>query len=143
MLFEHEIKKKDAEIAKLKDTLKKSATIHKDKAECTTKYSRFELNNFYDGLEKDFNILDAKKSELYRNMVDEGTEMRQTIMMLINEVETLAKSVTRSPSGVPKDALVAVNWQTINKPFSLVKDEVRMAFIHILNDIKRSIGLYR
>lgn len=100
-MFEHEIKKKDSEIAKLKDTLKKSNIVHKDKAECASKFSRFELNNFYDGLEKDFNILDAKKSELYRSMVEEATDMRKCIMSIVDDIDSLGKSLGKA-AGIMK-----------------------------------------
>ena len=144
-MYEHEIKKKDAEIAKLKDTLKKSNLVHKDKAECASKFGRFELNNFYDGLEKDFNILDGKKSEIYRNMVEEATDMRRCIMSLVDDIDALAKSLGKA-AGLQKRAAgdgIQLSWQTLNKPFAVVKEEVRMIVLQLVNEIKMCIGMLR
>lgn len=139
-LYEHEIKKKDSEIAKLKDTLKRSSMLHKDKIEVSTKYSRFELNNFYDGMEKDFNLLDSKKREVYANLVEESSDMRHTILLLLTEVNNLQAAVlARHGSNEPS---AAFDPNQLSKPFGMVRDDIRMSCQSMINDIKKSVGLY-
>lgn len=135
-LYEHELKKKDLEISKLKDTLKKSSLLHRDRIDSVTKYSRFELNNFYDGIEKDFNILDSKKTEIYKNMIDECNEMRIFIMDvysdLLKTIKTAASTIKRHMNiNIPN----TLNTTSLNKPFAYCKDDIKSSFSTLYNDI--------
>lgn len=117
--FEHEIKKKDLEIAKLKDTLKKSAMMAKDRIETDVKWSKYEINNFYNGLENDFNMLDSKKTEVYRGHLEESTLLREIAMQFYSDLKSTILDM------FPR---VEINshlaWSILNKPMILVKDSV-------------------
>ena len=132
-LFEHELKKKDIEIAKLKDALKKSSLLHKDRIDTATKYSRFELNNFYDGIEKDFNILDSKKTEIYKNMIDECNDFRAFLVELYTSLINTVKSSRR---GSQADIQHTLNLTSLNKPFIHCRDDVKISFVALYNDVR-------
>jgi DNA repair exonuclease SbcCD ATPase subunit len=132
-LFDHELKKKDIEIAKLKDALKKSSLLHKDRIDTATKYSRFELNNFYDGIEKDFNILDSKKTEIYRNMIDECNEFRSFLVELYT---SLINTVKASRRGSQADIQHTLNPNSLNKPFIHCREDVKISFVALYNDLR-------
>lgn len=134
--YEHEIKKKDLEIAKLKDTLKKSAMSSKDKIEADAKWSKYEINNFYNGLESDFNMLDSKKTEIYRSHVEESTLLREIVMQFYSDLkDTLLDLFPR----VEINSHLA--WSILNKPMKIVKDSVLKChkdLIHILRGSRNS-----
>ena len=132
-LYEHELKKKDIEISKLKDALKKSSLLHKDRIDTATKYSRFELNNFYDGIEKDFNILDSKKTEIYKNMIDECNEFRSFLVELYT---SLINTVKSSRKGSQADILHTLNPASLNKPFIHCREDVKISFVALYNDVR-------
>lgn len=131
-LFQHELRKKDNEIAKLKDLLKKSSLMHKDKIESYTRQSRFEINSFYDGTEKEFNILDSKKGGVIEKMVNENNSMRQMFMIIYSEGVKVAQRYrlrveeTLSP-------------QVLNKPFSSISKDVEVAFLYLFGEIGRKL----
>lgn len=130
-LFEVEAKKKDLEIAKLKETLKKTSALHKDKIESQTKYSRFEINNFYEGIEKDYNIFDSKKTEIYKAMIDESGELRNFIFQLYSQVHILLQN-----SRLKSKPEHLLTWSMLNKPFAYVRDEIQILFLSLFNELK-------
>ena len=156
LLFDHEIKKKDLEIYKLKDAVKRSIILQKDKAEvpAQSKFSRFEVNNFYDGLEKDFNLLDSRKSVVYKLMVDEGSDLRELVMLLFDDLVNISHHLIQhkdvsarallnnssirahSPAGVGK-----LTWETLNQPLSSVKLEVKRSIYERLNELRKTLGM--
>ena len=117
--FEAEIKKKDIEIAKLKDALKRSALTQRDKSDAESKWSKFEVNSFYNGLENDFNMLDTKKSEIYRGHAEESSDLRHIVMDLYNELRDAVKEVV--PGSTFNSTLT---WSLLNKPMTFAKDNV-------------------
>jgi len=141
-LLDHEIKKKDIEIAKLKDALKKSSLLHKDKIDQSTKFSRFELNNFYDGLEKDFNLLDSKKAEIYKGLIEESTVLRTITMNVYEQVLGLVGRLRgKDATG---DGLVPcrLTWTIINRPLVYSKEDVVLCFHQLLTELNKTLGLF-
>ena len=146
-MMDHEIKKKDNEIFKLKETLKKSTMLHKDKVDISaSKYQRFEINNFYEGVEREYNILDSRKMETYKKMLDECTDLRQTVMYAYEELRTLitAAGQTLRTKGLGMGSPGAsssnrLTWQLLNKPYSTIVDDVKMLFLECFNDLKKMI----
>jgi hypothetical protein len=154
-LFEHEIKKKDLEIFKLKDAVKKSIILQKDRIEITagSKFNRFEVNNFYDGLEKDFNLLDSRKSVVYKMMADEGSDLRELVMMtfddlanishhLVNNKDTSVRALTNpAHSRQPQVPTSRLSWEVLNQPLSIGKLEVKRCITDKLNEVRRVLGM--
>lgn len=142
--YEHELKKKDLEIHKLKETVKRSALLHKDKIDNNTRYSRFEVNNFYDGLEKDFNLLDARKAEIYNGFREEAGELRGVLYTVYEQLFTiLERSAQKSlgNGGGPDRGLdFLLKREIINKPVSQAKEEIHMCFLQLFNDVRRLIS---
>lgn len=122
-LFANELRKKDKEIHKLKELLKKSSLMHKDKIESYTKMSRFEINNFYDGMEDEFNILDQKKNSVFDGLMVENKSLRQVLMTAYGELQSLSnaggawnRNQADGPDPMPQNFF--------NKPFHLVERDV-------------------
>lgn len=131
--FEHEIKKKDVEIAKLKDALRKSAMSFKDKIDSEAKWSKYEVNNFYNGLETDFNMLDSKKTEIYRSQVEESTLLREVAMQFYTDLKETVMEL------FPKVEVHShLAWSILNKPMVLVKDTVLKCHKDLVNILKNS-----
>lgn len=154
-LFEHEIKKKDLEIYKLKDAVKRSIILQKDKVDINagSKFSRFEVNNFYDGLEKDFNLLDSRKTIVYKLMVDEGSELRELVMTMFDDLANISHQLANQKE-VSIKALTSqlhvrqqqnpsskLSWDTLNQPLHSVKAEVKRCITDRLNELRKMLGL--
>ena len=154
-LFEHEIKKKDLEIYKLKDAVKRSIILQKDKVDINagSKFSRFEVNNFYDGLEKDFNLLDSRKTIVYKLMVDEGSELREILMSMFDDLANISHQLSNQKD-VSIKALTSqlhvrqqlnpsskLTWDTLNQPLHSVKAEVKRCITDRLNELRKLLGL--
>lgn len=135
--FEAEIKKKDLEIAKLKDALKRSTGTQRDKSEADAKWSKFEVNSFYNGLENDFNMLDSKKSEIYRGHTEEASELRTIIMEFYTELRTAIKEIV---PGCSFDS--NLSWSLLSKPMTFAKSGVMNCCRDLIQQLRRSrIGL--
>lgn len=63
--------------------------MHKDKIESYTKMSRFEISNFYDGMEEEFNILDQSKNSVFDGLMTENKALRQVLMTAFGQFEGL------------------------------------------------------
>jgi hypothetical protein len=154
-LYEHEIKKKDLEIFKLKDAVKKSIILQKDKIEISagSKFNRFEVNNFYDGLEKDFNLLDSRKNVVYKMMVDEGSDLRDLVMMTFDDLANIShhlnnnkdasiRALTNSGnSRQPQTPISKLSWEILNQPLNAGKLEVKRCLTDKLNEVRRVLGM--
>lgn len=154
-LFEHEIKKKDLEIYKLKDAVKRSIILQKDKVDINagSKFSRFEVNNFYDGLEKDFNLLDSRKTIVYKLMVDESSELREILMSMFDDLANISHQLANQKD-ISIKALTSqlqirqqqnpsskLTWDTLNQPLHSVKAEVKRCISDRLNELRKLLGL--
>lgn len=130
--YEIELKKKDLEIFKLKEALKRSSGSGKEKAEADQRWLKFEVNNFYDGLENDFNLLDGKKSEVYRNLGEEAAELRNLIMNFYSG----AKSAIRSAfSGVVFSH--SLTWPLLNKPIAFSHRQIEVCYEELIDVITK------
>ena len=108
--------------------------MHKDKIESFTKMSRFEINNFYDGMEKEFNILDSKKGGVLKRMSDENDSMRRTFLSLHTELKELAKKAHGS------DLMTPLDESMLNKPFNYIEKDVQMSFLYLINEVARKVA---
>ena len=132
-LFEHDLRKKDKEIAKLKELMKKSSLMHKDKIESFTRMNRFEINNFYDGMEKEFNILDSRKGGVLKKMSDENDSMRRTFLKLYSELQGLAKKAQGA------NLVTLLDQSMLNKPFNSIEKDVEMSFLYLISEVSRKV----
>lgn len=131
-LFQNELRKKENEISKLKELLKKSSLMHRDKIESFTKHSRFEINNFYDGMEKEFNILDNKKGSIFERMARENNVMRKMFLSVYQEGIKMAQKYSLKVQET-------VNEEVLSKPFKNVSKDVEVAFLYLFGEISRRL----
>ena len=52
--------------------------------------TRFEINNFYEGMEQEFNILDQKKNTVFDTMMYENRSLRKMLSSFYLKVFAVA-----------------------------------------------------
>lgn len=129
------------EIAKLKDMIKKGALMHKDTVESYAQMTRFEINNFYDGMEQEFNILDQKKNTVFDSIIYENRSLRKILPEFYQRVFALAKEISgilqskkklRPGEGFSLPQLPAAAF---NKPMNLVEKDIEESISLLVNEI--------
>lgn len=129
-LFEHDLRKKDMEITRLKELLKKSSLMHKDKIEKFTKMNRYEINNFYDGIEKEFNILDSKKENAYNTLIEENQSVKNSLLEIYELLLEFVEKTTQM--NCPR----TLSAMSLKKPFKMIASDIEMSFLELINRIK-------
>lgn len=80
-LLENETRKKDIEIKKLKDLVKRTNMLSKDKMEViNNNMNHYDQRNFYDGAENDVNALMSKDQMTINYLLDENHLIRDTTL---------------------------------------------------------------
>jgi hypothetical protein len=121
-LLEHETRKKDAEISKLRELIGKKGMTGRDKIEVSHNFARYELNNFYDSPQADCGSLMSKDQENMDFLVQENHLIRDTVLRFYG----IAWQTLQRHCGGPYPMML--NKDIFQKPFSAIYQEVEMAF---------------
>lgn len=130
-LLENETRKKDIEIKKLKDLVKKTNMLSKDKMEvANNNLDQYDLRNFYDGQENDVNNIMSKDQMTINYLLEENHLIRDTTLKFY---EIAFKALQRnSPPPYP----MMLNSSLFQKPFEHIYEEVEMAFLAVINQMQ-------
>ena len=88
--------------------------------------TRFEINNFYDGTEQEFNILDQKKNTVFDLMMYENRSLRRILSAFYQNIFTLAQQIFESFKGKKTERFMfpQIPASAFSKPINLVEKDI-------------------
>lgn len=104
--------------------------MNKDKIEVSHSWGRYELNNFYDSAETDCTNLTSKLGDNYQLLKEENHLIRDTLLKFYEIAYRALQRNCEPPYPV------MLNQSIFQKPFTVVNQDVEMAYLAVINQFQ-------